>query len=301
VHRGHRAAIDPAVKLARQQGGVVAVLTFWPHPSALFHPANPTRLIQNPDTKARVLGQFGVDAVITETFTTEFAAMAADEFLPWLKRKLPSLVAVYVGENFRFGHKRKGDIALLKQSGRALEIAVHSASPVVVDGGTVSSTRIRTHLAAGEIEAANALLGYPYFAEGTVVAGKRLGRNLGFPTLNLPWIPDLRPRFGVYAVRVSGAGSDHAAERLPGVANYGLRPTVENTTEPKLEVHLLGNCPFDTGDRITVEWLRFIRPETKFADLDALRLQISHDRDTATSWLSRDNSVEPRINTNGHE
>ena len=280
VHRGHRAVIEPAVKTARAQGGLSAVLTFFPHPSALFHPDNPTRLIQDVPTKWRVLSSLGVDAVITQAFTREFAAVAAGDFLAWLKQRLPSLAAVYVGENFRFGHGRRGDAALLAACAPKVGVSVASAPRVNLNGEPISSTRIRAQLAAGDIEAANALLGYAYFAEGSVVAGKRLGRTIGFPTLNLAWHPQCQPRLGVYATRVSSGKSPHAH---PAVSNYGLRPTVENAAEPRLETHVLGECPFGEGDTIKVEWLRFIRPEKKFADVGALRAQIAQDRDAVAA------------------
>lgn len=283
VHLGHRATLEPAIRAARQGGGTAAVLTFSPHPSVLFHPQNPTRLIQTSATKIAVLGTLGIDAVISQTFDADFAHMAAEEFLPWLRRYLPALAAVYVGDNFRFGCKRHGDAAFLRRSGAALGVAVHAAAPVRVHGEWVSSTRIRAHLSAGEIDVANALLGYRYFANGPVLPGKKLGRTLGFPTLNLTWSPELRPRFGVYAVQVRATSR---AESLPAVANYGLRPTVESTNEPKLEVHVLGDCPYDAGDLITVEWLYFLRPERKFANVDELRGQIERDREAARSRLT---------------
>lgn len=283
VHLGHRAVIEAAVQSARRSGGIAAVLTFWPHPSALFRPQDPTRMIQDPAMKTRVLLTLGVDAIITENFTAELAKIAAEDFLPWLRQKLPTLAAVYVGENFRFGAGRRGDVALLVGAARALGLTVFSAPRVNFDGEPISSTRIRGLLEAGEIAAANALLGYSYFATGVVTPGKRLGRGLGFPTLNLSWSPGQRPRFGVYTVRVSGA---KAAAPLPGVANYGLRPTVEQSTEPRLETHVLVACPFDAGDEITVECLRFLRPEMKFAGVDALREQIAKDRATAAADFS---------------
>ncbi len=287
VHLGHRAAIEPAIAAARKSGGVAAVLTFRPHPSALFRPENATRLIQSPATKAAVLSRLGIDVVITEQFTPEFAAIEAEEFLPWLQKQLPTLVAVYVGDNFRFGRKRRGNVETLMASGRGIGVAVHAAARVMVHGEPASSTRIRSHLLAGEIDAANALLGYAYFADGVVAPGKRLGHTIGFPTLNLSWAPDLRPRFGVYAVRVSDARvKPTPSGSIPGVANYGVRPTVENSSEPKLEVHLLEDCPFTSGDRIYVEWLRFIRPEQKFANVDELRAQIARDRTAAAKLLA---------------
>jgi riboflavin kinase/FMN adenylyltransferase len=282
VHLGHRAVVKSAVQAARTEGGVSAVLTFWPHPSALFRPENPTRLMQDAATKSRLLLALGVDVVITQSFTPELAAMPAGQFLPWLRRNLPRLAAVYVGENFRFGCERRGDVALLKQTGAREGVQVFSAPPVAANDDPVSSTRIRALLVEGKIEAANSMLGYPYFVEGTVLAGKRLGRTIGFPTLNVPWSPGLRPRFGVYAVRVSG---DKASTRIPGVANYGLRPTVEHVTEPLLETHLIGDSPFDAGDQIKVELLHFLRPEKKFSGLEELRAQIAQDRIAAETIL----------------
>ncbi|HVS52273.1 MAG TPA: riboflavin biosynthesis protein RibF [Opitutaceae bacterium] len=281
VHLGHRAVIVPAVEAARREGGTAAVLTFWPHPSALFRPNDATPLIQDGPAKAHVLQALGVEAMITQPFTREFASVEAAEFLPWLKRRLPALAAVYVGENFKFGRGRKGDVAGLIAAAPAAGISVFSAPHVTVDGEPVSSTRVRGLLAAGEIEAANALLGYAYFAEGVVTAGKRLGRTIGFPTLNLAWSPGLRPKLGVYAVRV--AGENTAA--LPAVANYGLRPTVEQASEPRLEIHVLGACPLGEGDRITAEWLKFLRPEKKFPGVDELRAQIAADRAAAEKFF----------------
>ena len=268
---------------ARRSGGTAAVLTFAPHPSTLFRPDQPTRLIMDSGMKARMLHRLGVEVMITQPFTPEFAQVAAEDFLPWLKQRAPQLAAVYVGENFRFGRGRRGDIALLVAGGRKHGLTIFSAPRVNFDGEPISSTRIRGLLETGDVASANALLGYTYFAEGPVVHGKHLGRTIGFPTLNLGWAPDLRPRYGVYVVRVAGAKS---VEALPGVANYGLRPTVEQSVEPRLEVHMLGACPFVAGDHVTVKWLRFLRPEMKFAGVEELRAQIAVDRAAAAADFS---------------
>ncbi len=283
VHLGHRAVIEAAVQSARRCSGTAAVLTFSPHPSVIFRPTQPTRLIMDLANKARVLHRLGVDAMVVQPFTPEFAQLAAEEFIPWLKQRAPQLAAIYVGENFRFGRGRKGDIGLLVAEGRKHGLTVFSAPRVNFDGEPISSTRIRALLEAGDVAAANALFGYSYFAEGPVVPGKRLGRTIGFPTLNVAWAPDLRPRFGVYVVRVAGAKSVTA---LPGVANYGLRPTVEQAVEPLLEAHVLGECPFETGDLVTVKWLRFLRPEQKFSGVEELRAQIAKDRAEAAADFS---------------
>lgn len=278
VHLGHRAVIVPAVQAARQDKGLSGVLTFWPHPSALFRPQAPTRLMFDPATRTRVLLDLGVDLVITQPFTPEVAGIDAEAFVPWLKARLSSLVAIHVGENFRFGQGRRGDVALLARTAAAHGLKAFTAPRVTLAGEPVSSTRVRAQLEAGNLETVNALLGYSYFAAGVIAPGKQLGRTLGFPTLNIPWAPDLRPRLGVYAVRVWNQAHPRP---LPAVANYGLRPTVEQATEPRLEVHVLGACPFTSGDAVTVEWLHFLRPEMKFAGVDELRVQIARDRESA--------------------
>lgn len=283
VHLGHRAVIEAALQSARGDGGLGGVLTFWPHPSTLLRPNEPTRLLQGAEVKSRLLLGLGVDVVITQHFNAEVAGVAAEDFLGWLKQQLPRLTAIYVGENFRFGQARRGDVVLLVASGRLQGVRVFSASRVSLDGEPISSTQIRALLAAGEIKAANDRLGYHYWAEGVIVPGKRLGRTLGFPTLNLAWMPELQPRYGVYAARVARVGE---ADGWQAVANYGLRPTVENAVEPRLEVHVLGDCPLGQGDAVRVEWLAFLRPELKFAGVGDLQAQIARDRAAANSFFN---------------
>lgn len=288
VHRGHQRVIQNAIDGARRSGGIAGVLTFWPHPSYLFLPENPVPQIMTPDVKEQVLRSLGVDLIIEQPFDREFAAIPADHFVLHLQSHLPGLRALYVGENWRFGKGRTGDAAFLAGLGRAAGVEVISAPRLQFEGSPVSSTRIRDCLRRGEMAAANALLGYTYFSEGIVREGKRLGRTLGFPTLNLPWAPLLKPRFGVYAVRVAGVSRGDGGGGLPGVANYGLRPTVEESgqTEPRLEVFLLGDqCPFSTGDEIRVDWLDFLRPEKTFPSLDALKEQITRDVEQAKKFF----------------
>jgi riboflavin kinase/FMN adenylyltransferase len=245
VHRGHRAVIDAAVESARRSGGLAAVLTFWPHPSALFRPENPTLLMQDAATKARVLHTLGLDAVITETFTAELAGVAAEEFLPWLKSRLPGLRAIYVGENFRFGRGRRGDVALMAATAQNHGLSVFSAPRVCVGGEPISSTRIRELLVSGEIAQANELLGYAYFSDGIVAPGKQLGRTIGFPTLNVAWAPGLRPRHGVYAVRVGGAKS---ATALPACGQLRAASDRGAGDGAAFGSACAGDCPYGAGD-----------------------------------------------------
>jgi riboflavin kinase/FMN adenylyltransferase len=285
VHLGHCAVIGAAVESARRAGGLAAVLTFWPHPSALFRPTEPVRLLMDAPARTRTLLAHGADAVITEPFTPEFARVTAENFLPHLRRELPALAALYVGENFRFGQGRRGDVPQLVAAARAVGLAVFSAPRVNFNGEPVSSSRLRVTLAEGRLAEVNAMLGRAYTADGIVAPGKQLGRTLGFPTLNLNWTPAARPRLGVYALRV---GSQNDGASLPAVANYGLRPTVEAAAlEPVLEIHVVGDCPFTTGDALTTEWLHFLRPEQKFANVEELRAQVARDRAAAAEFFRR--------------
>ena len=281
VHLGHQSVIDSAVHSARRSGGLAGVLTFWPHPSALFRPENPTLLLMPPAMKRSVLRKLGIDFLIEQNFSREFASIDAREFVPYLQRCLPQLSSVYVGENWRFGRGRAGDVALLLAEARKAGLAVFSAPRLNHNGAPISSSRIRELLAAGAVADANRLLGYSYFTEGVVEQGRQLGRTLGFPTLNLAWQPELKPRYGVYAVEVPAAGKP----ALRGVANYGLRPTTGQASQPLLEVHLLEPTTLTYGDELTVNWLQFLRPESKFGSLEALRLQIASDCQNARQYF----------------
>jgi len=293
VHLGHQSVIEAAVHSARRARGCAGVLTFWPHPSGVLRPEKPTPLLHSREIKRELLGRLGLDFVVEHPFSLAFAATTAREFVALLKRAFPGLDAVYVGENFRFGRGREGDTATLIAAAREAGFAVYSAPRLNHNGASISSSRIRELVAAGEVEQANALLGYSYFAEGTVEQGKRLGRTLGFPTLNLGWQPALAPRHGVYLVTVSGADG----RMQPAVANYGLRPTVETgVTAPRLEVHVLTPTTLTYGDRVTVRWLRFLRPERKFSSVEELREQIERDRETALEALGKISAEE---NPNG--
>ena len=279
VHLGHKAVIESAVFSARRSGGIAGVLTFDPHPSRLFRPENPTRLIMPIETKTVMLHSVGVDCVIRKHFDRAFASIPAEDFLGELKKALPALKSIYVGENFRFGQKRSGDVGTLVQSGRALGLGVFSAERIKHNGDPISSTRIRKELEAGEIASVNDLLGYNYTATGAVEGGAKLGRQIGFPTLNLPWEPECLPKFGVYHVHFRKCG---AKAWQSGVANYGVKPTVAESAQiPALEIHALDGTELDQGDSIEVEWLDFIRPEQKFDGVDALKAQIAKDCQTA--------------------
>lgn len=283
LHRGHRAVVDTAVNAASASGGVSGVLTFDPHPSRMFRPQNPTRLILPIARKIELLHEAGVQVVIGKQFDADFASIEATNFAAFLKEVLPGLKALSVGANFRFGRERAGDAALLKTSGKALGLEVNVVERLKHAGEAISSTRIRAALEDGSIEIVNALLGYHYGFGGEVIGGAQKGRALSFPTLNLPWMPECLPRFGVYRVRLRAR---EASNWVDGIANYGVKPTVTSKGEPTLEVHLLEATELTAGAFVEVEWLEFRRDEQKFETEAALRAQITQD----VAWARKQSS-----------
>ena len=279
-HRGHAEIFSRAKNAALADGGICGALTFDPHPEVFFRGADALRLIYPLAVRLELFANAGLDFAVKEPFTRELASVPAEKFLAFLKEKIPSLKSVYVGENFRFGSRRGGNAEMLFELGNVLGISVNAVSPVKFSGEKISSTRIRAALESGEIAAANAMLSRNYFCAGEVIPGRQLGRTIGFPTLNIAWQPERLPRFGVYEVRLT---FPRAGEVFRGIANYGVRPTVElgNVPAPLLEVHLLDFPAVATlptnGDFVSVEWIRFIRPERRFPSIDALRAQLAED------------------------
>lgn len=285
VHLGHRAVIGSAIGAAKSRGGQSAVMTFTPHPSQILRPSAPTLLIQTEALKEERVAALGVDILIWQTFTNELAGIPANDYVHRLKARFPKLASIHVGENFRYGHNRAGDISSLLASAMKENVHVISIERVRYDGDPISSTRVRNLLGDGHMEEANELLGYNYFCEGKVIHGNQLGRTIGFPTLNIEWQPQAHPLHGVYAVRVSRAGSKGEAW-LPGVANFGLRPTIDKKTIiPLIETNIFGDCPFTYDDTLRVEWLHFLRPEKKFDGMASLKAQIAEDSARAKSLL----------------
>ncbi len=283
VHRGHQAVIEGAVEAARRSGALSAVLTFHPHPSRLFRPGDPTRLIFGVEDRRALLFRLGVDFLVEQPFTRGFAGIEAEALAARFKTALNGLDTLYVGGNWRFGRGRRGDVALLVETARREGVNVVSTDRLSFNGRPISSTRIRELLTGGDVAAAAELLGFPYFAGGVVVPGRQLGGRIGVPTLNLDWRPDLEPAFGVYAVRVGGSEGGVMRE---AIANWGVRPTVDGAGAPVLEVHVLGDCPFGRGDTLRVDWLARLREERRFGSVDELRAQIDSDREAARRFFA---------------
>lgn len=281
VHLGHRAVLHSAREAARADGGIVGVLTYDPHPSRVLRPEAPVPMIFTRAQKDARLTEAGAQLIRHEKFDRAHAGIEAADFPRWLKQAFPHLRSLHVGSNFQYGRGRTGNGETLIAHGAAEGLGVKLVAAVRLGDETVSSSRIRQCLSSGELDLANAMLLRPYEAEGTIVGGRRLGRTLGFPTVNLPWEPELKPAYGVYAVEVIFQG-----EAMPAVANYGLRPTVESgPVAPLLEAHILRGTAPTTGDAVRVRWVRRLRAEQKFADLAALQAQIAKDSAQARQAL----------------
>ena len=281
VHLGHRAVLHSAREAARTDGGIVGVLTYDPHPSKVLRPESSVPLIFTRAQKDERLTEAGAQLVHHEKFDRAHAGIEAADFPKWLKQTFPHLKSLHVGSNFQYGRGRVGNGETLIAHGLSEGLSVKLVEAVHLGDETVSSSRIRQCLVAGELDLANAMLLRPYEAEGTIIGGRRLGRTIGFPTVNIAWEPELKPAYGVYAVEVIFKG-----EALPAVANYGQRPTVESgPVAPLLEAHVLrGEAP-TTGDAVRIRWVRRLRAEQKFADLAALQAQIAKDSALAKQAL----------------
>jgi len=279
VHVGHQAVIARAVAAAARGGGLAGVMTFEPHPLRVLAPEKAaSSALTTLAHKSRIVGGLGIRLFVPLHFDAAMARLGAGEFFAQLVAAPIRTLAV--GEDWRFGHGRHGDVDFLRAHSPAAGFELETVPPVMVDGERVSSTRIRQAIRDGSLAAAARMLGRPYAVAGNVVEGRRLGRQLGFPTANVALGEELTPPDGVWAVRVSmGAG-----EALPGVANLGVRPTVDGATRT-LEVHVFDFSGDLYGREIEVEFVRFLRPEQRFESLDLLREQIVADAQAARQWL----------------
>ena len=281
VHLGHRAVLHSAREAARADGGIVGVLTYDPHPSKVLRPESSVPLIFTRAQKDERLTEAGAQLIHHEKFDRNHAGIEAADFPKWLKQTFPQLKSLHVGSNFQYGRGRAGNGESLIAHGSSEALGVKLVAAVRLGDETVSSSRIRQCLVAGELALANAMLLRPYEAEGTIIGGRRLGRTIGFPTVNIAWEPELKPAYGVYAVEVIFNG-----EAMPAVANYGQRPTVESgPVAPLLEAHVLRGTAPTTGDSVRVRWVRRLRSEQKFADLADLQAQIAKDSTAAKQAL----------------
>ena len=274
VHRGHQAVLRQARAIADARGLVTLVLTFDPHPSQVLRGFTPPRLATL-ERRIELLRRHGADEVVVEPFTADFAALTPERFAKELLAERLGAKAVVVGDNFRFGAKRAGDLATLRTFGDAFGFEVAAAEVAGDERGPFSSTRVRDAIANGDLDEATRLLGRRHSISGTVESGDRRGRTIGFPTANLGAVTEVLPPDGVYAV--------FAGER-PAVMNVGVRPTVDGTSR-RIEVHLFDFQGDLYGQPMRVHLVRRIREEKKFSGLEELKAQIARDAAAARGIL----------------
>ncbi|MDR0564473.1 MAG: bifunctional riboflavin kinase/FAD synthetase [Azoarcus sp.] len=282
LHLGHQALLKLLAGRAGERGLPASVLTFEPHPREFFSPDDAPARLTSLREKLLLLGDNGVDHVHVQRFDAPFAGLEAEAFIQSVLVGGLNVRHLLIGDDFRFGGRRNGDFAMLQSAGRMHGFEVEAMPTLAVAEERASSSAVRRALETGDLTHAARLLGRHYSLAGRVTHGQRLGRQLGFPTLNIV-LKHRRPALrGVFTVEVEGLDTP----RLRGVANVGSRPTVGNALQPRLEVHLLdwtGEC---YGAHLRVHFLHKLRDERHFPSLDALKAQIGRDVRAARDWFS---------------
>lgn len=281
VHLGHKTIIARLKKACHETNGESFVFTFHPHPrQVLFPQQTDLKLLTLTDEKLDLLEKSGVDHVLVYPFSKQFARLSADTYIKDILVEGIGCKKLIIGYDHRFGNNREGNIETLRQYARPCGFSVEEIPAHEVDHINVSSTRIRRALELGDIQTANSFLGYNYFLTGTVVAGKQLGRQLGYPTANLAVTDETKlvPGIGVYAVTTILGG-----ERYKGMLSIGLNPTTDTDRKLKIEVNIFNFDREIYGERVTVEFVRYMRSEEKFASLEDLKRQLAIDKKNALS------------------
>jgi riboflavin kinase/FMN adenylyltransferase len=277
VHRGHQHIVGSAVELARERGLPTVVITFDPHPDEVVRPGTHPPLLFSPKRRAELLAGLGADAVIVLPFTLELSRMGPDEFVQSVLVDRLHAAHVVVGENFRFGHKAKGDVALLQDLGEKYDFTAEGV-PLVANGETISSSYIRERLSAGDVGGAAEALGRPHRVEGVVVRGHQRGHALGFPTANLETLPHTAiPSDGVYAGWLVCDSDTYPGARWPTAISIGTNPTFEGQ-ERTVEAHALDRDDLDLyGEHVAVDFIARIRDTLKFDSIEALVEEMHRD------------------------
>jgi riboflavin kinase/FMN adenylyltransferase len=289
VHRGHRVVIAQAVARARALQHPAAALTFEPSPRSFFHPGDAVFRLTDETAKLRLMAATELDGVIVMRFDTAFAKLSAEEFIGEFLIGRLGVSGVVVGFDFHFGRDRAGTPDYLASEAPRRGLTVDIVAEVRNSERRYSSGAVRAALTSGDVAAAHELLGYPWFVSGEVIHGEKRGRDLGFPTANLRLAPGCGLRHGIYAVRV-GVG----AQRYGGVASFGRRPTFDNGA-PLLEVVLFDFSGDLYGQTIDVAFIGWVRPELKFASVEALVERMNADAREARTMLAAAGDAFPPL------
>lgn len=286
AHKGHQKILSRLNDRAKETQGESILFTFYPHPRMIVFPENHNlKLLQTIDEKIESLASFGLDNLIIYPFTKEFSRLTAFEFVRDILVEKLKVKTLVIGYDHQFGRNREGDLEFLKETAKIFDFDVEEISAEEVQEVNVSSTKIRQSLNNGNIERANEFLGRPFLCTGRVVEGKRLGRELGFPTLNIEVNNEhkILPKDGVYAVNVQIKD-----EHFEGMMNIGQNPTVQKNTEQekKLEVHIFDFDKEVYGDEVKVFFQKFIRDEKTFSNLEELKSQLIQDEKNVRTYFN---------------
>ncbi|MCB1893717.1 MAG: bifunctional riboflavin kinase/FAD synthetase [Zoogloeaceae bacterium] len=282
LHLGHQRLLGLLRQKAHALGLPATVMTFEPHPREFFSPESAPARLASLREKLIGLAEAGIDHAVVVRFDAHFAALSASDFVEQVLVRGLATRHLFIGDDFRFGARRQGDFSMLCEAGDRHRFQVEAMPTVAVADERVSSSAVRSALAAGDLAHAGRLLGRPYSIAGRVVRGDRIGRTLGFPTANV----QLRHRrvalTGIFTVSVEGL----AARALPGVASIGLRPTVSDAGRTTLEVHVFDYDADCYGAHLRVNFLDKQRDEEKYPNLDLLKAQIARDAARARAWFA---------------
>ena len=286
AHKGHQKILSRLNDRAKETQGESILFTFYPHPRMIVFPENHNlKLLQTIDEKIESLASFGLDNLIIYPFTKEFSRLTAFEFVRDILVEKLKVKTLVIGYDHQFGRNREGDLAFLKETAKIFDFDVEEISAEEVQEVNVSSTKIRQSLNNGNIERANEFLGRPFLCTGIVVEGKRLGRELGFPTLNIEVNNEhkILPKDGVYAVKVQ-----IQYQHFKGMMNIGQNPTVQNNTEQekKLEVHIFDFDKEVYGAEVKVFFQKFVRDEKTFSNLEELKSQLIQDEKSVRTYFN---------------
>ena len=280
LHRGHQKIIERVKRGAAEHGGTAMAMTFDPHPPRVVRPEKAPPLLMTTAQKLEALEQSGIRCVAVVRFTRELSEWDPETFVRTALVEWLRVSEVWVGANFLFGHERSGNFSLLRTLGQRYGFRADKIDPVRYKDFVVSSTRVRRLVGEGRVDEAGALLGHGFYVDGTIVEGRRRGRELGFPTANLATDNELLPPHGVYATTMTIDGVVHA-----GLTNIGTRPTFGETATT-VETHVLGYAGDLYGRSVRLGFVLRLRDERRFEDVDALRMQIEADQRRAERLFS---------------
>jgi riboflavin kinase/FMN adenylyltransferase len=281
VHLGHRAMIARLTDVARRKNLPAALMTFEPQPQEFFAPDQAPPRLTSLHEKLQLLRDCGVDRIYVCRFNFEFAKLSADEFVSRILHDGLAVRSLLVGDDFRFGARRSGDFSFLRARSSDFQFDVEAMGSVMVSGVRVSSTAIRERLENADFSSAQQLLGRPYTISGRVVDGDKLGAKIGYPTANVQLKRAKAPLSGIFIVEVEGVSK----AAWPGVASLGVRPTVKQQGRLTLEAHLFDFNGRLYGRRLAVRFLKKLRDEQKFADVDSLVAQMDRDAAAARTYF----------------